>query len=307
MKGRVFTPDLSHERVREVLDYNPSTGQFTWKVCIARNIKAGDAAGCVAKGNGYQYITIDGVEVTASRLALFFMKGEWPRTKVQFIDGDKTNCRYDNLTTSKTVYGNFDLQTKEGRTAYQRAYRAANPIDKEQNRLRTNQWNAQNRERSREISNRSKKKQREENPDKFAERNKNWRSKNVEKLRLYEINRKFNISSEEYKELQRKQNGVCAICECPETAVRRGIVLELAVDHCHDTGKVRGLLCSNCNTGIGKLKDSATLVRKAYEYLTTTTGASSPDAPVFDLGPPALRTDLADSAQTSGLNLVQEV
>jgi len=302
MKGRVSVPNISHERVREVLDYNPSTGQFVWKICIARNIKAGDVAGCVSKGSGYQYITIDGVEVTASRLALFFMDGEWPRTKVQFIDGDKTNCRYTNLTVSKTAYGNFDWQTKEGRTAYQRAYRATNPINKEQNRLRANRWNAENRERAREISNRSKKKQREANPEKFAEQNKTWRSKNVEKLRLYEIKRKFDLSLEEYEELLCKQNGACAICECPETATRGGVVRKLAVDHCHDTGKVRGLLCSNCNTGIGKLKDRASLVLKAYKYLEKHSADTSAEHP----GSLAPQTGPADTARIVGRNLVQE-
>ena len=64
-----------------------------------------------------------------------------------------------------------------------------------------------------------------------------------------------------------KQNNVCAICGKPETAVRLGKVLPLAVDHCHRTGGNRELLCTSCNIGIGSLCDDPELLRKAGEYV----------------------------------------
>ena len=59
-----------------------------------------------------------------------------------------------------------------------------------------------------------------------------------------------------------KQGGVCEICKqmCP-TGKR------LAVDHCHKTNNVRGLLCSECNTGLGKFRDNTELLLKAINYL----------------------------------------
>ena len=64
-----------------------------------------------------------------------------------------------------------------------------------------------------------------------------------------------------------QQNGVCAICGKPETKVQYGKIQPLTVDHNHETGKVRGLLCFNCNIAIGKLKDDIVLLEKAIDYL----------------------------------------
>jgi Recombination endonuclease VII len=62
--------------------------------------------------------------------------------------------------------------------------------------------------------------------------------------------------------LLKEQNGLCAICGNKESERR------LALDHCHDTGKIRGLLCGTCNTGIGMLKDSVELLEAATKYLS---------------------------------------
>jgi hypothetical protein len=60
------------------------------------------------------------------------------------------------------------------------------------------------------------------------------------------------------------QNGKCSICNGLDTANKR-----LAVDHCHETGKIRGLLCGSCNRGIGLLKDCHETLKKASEYIFT--------------------------------------
>lgn len=59
-----------------------------------------------------------------------------------------------------------------------------------------------------------------------------------------------------------KQNGLCKICSKPETQGRK-----LDADHCHVTGKFRGLLCSTCNLGLGYFRDSIELLKKAVDYL----------------------------------------
>lgn len=77
--------------------------------------------------------------------------------------------------------------------------------------------------------------------------------------RHYIYMKDYKISSEEYNSMLESQNNKCAIC-------LNNFDL-LYIDHNHDTGKVRGLLCNNCNTGIGMLKDNFEIVKNAYEYL----------------------------------------
>lgn len=77
----------------------------------------------------------------------------------------------------------------------------------------------------------------------------------------------FGITLEHYNRLYAEQRGVCAICEKPETLIVRGVPYNLAVDHCHVTGRVRGLLCRDCNQGIGKFHDTVALFARATSYL----------------------------------------
>jgi hypothetical protein len=85
----------------------------------------------------------------------------------------------------------------------------------------------------------------------------------------FSLKKLYGVTLDWYKEQHAKQSGVCAICNQPETSVIRGKTLSLAVDHCHDTGKVRALLCAACNTGIGSLKHNRDLLQKAIAYLET--------------------------------------
>lgn len=71
----------------------------------------------------------------------------------------------------------------------------------------------------------------------------------------------FGITLVEYKLMFEKQNGQCAICFKPPKRKN------LAVDHCHKSGKIRGLLCGNCNTALGKFSDNQNLLLNAIEYL----------------------------------------
>lgn len=109
-----------------------------------------------------------------------------------------------------------------------------------------------------------------ENPEKYKARIKKqneWRRKKysniwIEYERNLVIKRKYGLTEENYKKLSNNQNNVCAICE-KECSTGRN----LAVDHCHETGKIRGLLCRNCNVGISLFKDSSNLLKKAAHYL----------------------------------------
>lgn len=83
----------------------------------------------------------------------------------------------------------------------------------------------------------------------------------LEKKRLWHIERKYNLTSEQFKSLSDGQGGVCAICG-EINGDRR-----LYVDHCHKTGKVRGLLCNACNRGLGAFKDNPDNLSLAVTYL----------------------------------------
>lgn len=73
---------------------------------------------------------------------------------------------------------------------------------------------------------------------------------------------RYGITEEQYQQLLAKQDGVCAICERPDRTYDH-----LSVDHDHETGAVRGLLCGHCNHAIGKMGDDPELLRKAALYL----------------------------------------
>jgi hypothetical protein len=79
--------------------------------------------------------------------------------------------------------------------------------------------------------------------------------------------RKYGITKDRYDELLKYQDGKCAICNCAETVKLNGKLKRLAIDHCHQTNFVRGLLCSRCNVAIGNFNDNWILLDNALEYL----------------------------------------
>lgn len=83
----------------------------------------------------------------------------------------------------------------------------------------------------------------------------------------------FGVDAHRYQEMLVEQAGVCAICRKPERAPDKasGKTKDLAVDHDHATGAVRGLLCSNCNTALGLFNDDPQLLDAAKDYLASQT------------------------------------
>lgn len=215
MKGKSIDYDFSQEKLREVLDYNPATGVFVWKISPARNVRAGSVAGGSAGKAGYRYVKVFGIEVTTSRLAWFYMTGEWPERRVRFKNGDRSDARFENLTLFNGIGGEYDFKSRDGRAQYLRAYRKAVP--------------------------------------------------HLEKGRA--LRGSFGLSLEDYQRMHDAQGGRCAICDSPENETRNGKVKMLAVDHCHETGKIRGLLCCPCNQAIGKLRDNSAIMRRAADYI----------------------------------------
>jgi hypothetical protein len=106
---------------------------------------------------------------------------------------------------------------------------------------------------------------------KATEYQKAYRLKNLEKVkqdsRVRHIKRKFNLTQEEYNDMLKAQNGVCATCN---QKCKTGN--HLAVDHDHKTGKIRGLLCKDCNTSLGLLKEDIQILENLKNYIILHTG-----------------------------------
>ena len=105
----------------------------------------------------------------------------------------------------------------------------------------------------------------ESNPDKFKKKRKE-RKRYTKNIQLF---KKYGITLDTYERMLVEQDNLCKICNKKETAVVPVTkeVKRLCVDHCHDTLKVRGLLCKSCNIAIGEMKDSVETLEKAISYL----------------------------------------
>ena len=80
--------------------------------------------------------------------------------------------------------------------------------------------------------------------------------------------RVYGITEAEYEAMKKEQNNKCKICDSEGFAIgKNGHTEKLAVDHDHVTGKIRGLLCHNCNRALGLLQDNVDVILKAAEYL----------------------------------------
>lgn len=114
-------------------------------------------------------------------------------------------------------------------------------------------------------------------PDKALSYGRNWKSRNRPQTRkagrdryagrkeqqaFYALGKKYGLSKTAYDNMYEAQQGVCALCGHPQANGSR-----LRVDHCHMSGRVRQLLCNKCNSGMGMLRESPDLLRKAAEYI----------------------------------------
>ncbi len=92
-----------------------------------------------------------------------------------------------------------------------------------------------------------------------------WRKKNASRLRAEKrerhLQKSYGMTSAQYDARERLQEGRCEICQRTPTKRR------LAVDHCHSTGRVRGLICDDCNVGLGRFADSPERIEEALWYL----------------------------------------
>ena len=126
-------------------------------------------------------------------------------------------------------------------------------VNKRQKVYRTN---------TKELLQKYRKKYREENREKIREYGRKY-GRDVVKSKKKWLKTRFNITLEEYNDLLLKQDNKCAICGRDRSEFKNA----LSVDHDHVTGKIRSLLCLNCNTGLGFFRDKIEILEKAINYL----------------------------------------
>jgi hypothetical protein len=149
--------------------------------------------------------------------------------------------------------------------------------DKEKQRKYHKQYAQKNREK---IAKR-KREWLDADPDRQARYTEAQRARtkaNPEKFRTYfrnyHIKKAYGITAEQYEALLQGQGGACAICGRLPNGTNH-VEQSLVIDHCHDTGKVRGLLCNNCNSGMGIIGDSVEHLEAAIEYLKRYSGGEN--------------------------------
>lgn len=87
----------------------------------------------------------------------------------------------------------------------------------------------------------------------------------LKKTQSFWLKHRYGISLEEYQKMLINQDGKCAICDRIDSGKKGNKAF--CVDHCHKTGKVRGLLCMPCNRSLGQFKDDSSVLRKAADYI----------------------------------------
>lgn len=93
-----------------------------------------------------------------------------------------------------------------------------------------------------------------------------WKQ-NKERLSVKRLCRRYGMTSQQYEEMVRTQGGLCAICGRPESRTWQGKLRTLSLDHDHETGKARALLCADCNAAIGLFQEDPERMKSAIEYV----------------------------------------
>lgn len=103
-----------------------------------------------------------------------------------------------------------------------------------------------------------------QHPEKHREYAREWGRMNPDKKAAIALKNRLGVPHDTYATMLAKQDGKCAICGTTKPGVR---LKRFHVDHCHDTGDIRALLCSTCNTGLGFFKHNVEIIHSAIAYL----------------------------------------
>jgi hypothetical protein len=109
---------LTQSRLKELLYFDENTGIFVRLVASAQCVKVGDIAGTFRKQDGYCFVSVDGKQYRAHRLAWLYMTGEWPKKEIDHIDGNRINNSIYNLReVSRTENANNTRRPRPGNTS----------------------------------------------------------------------------------------------------------------------------------------------------------------------------------------------
>jgi hypothetical protein len=116
-----YDKDVSLVALKEMLTYDPESGEIRWLQSPARNIYAGELAGCVkalrknkdGEDVKYRYIRLNGCNIPAQRIAYALHNGEFPEGRVTFVDGDSLNLRADNIKVQRSIFSTDDKRERD--------------------------------------------------------------------------------------------------------------------------------------------------------------------------------------------------
>ena len=131
--------------------------------------------------------------------------------------------------------------------------------NKEKIKARVAKWESENKDKVKQAARRWRK----DNADKHAKSNLEWYHSNFDRVKDRRLQKAFGMTLQRYNEMLEEQDHKCAICGRSQRALSKAF----AVDHDHDTGRVRGLLCDMCNRAIGLLGDDIERLNNAINYL----------------------------------------
>ncbi len=238
------------------------------------------------------HTTSDGDQTTPGDDAAFSLNGEANKGGTPRIKGrDSEKRKASNLA--------YDKANRDKRNAYAKIYRDAHKDEAKEYQASYRVKNAEKRkeyqknylantaEKRKEYSKNYRETHRDEIRENHAEYRKNNREKvntlnrkykpNPEKVKASRIRRAYGMTSEDLAEMERQQDGRCAICR---TSFAPGKIRDRHIDHDHSKGNgrdsVRGLLCGFCNTGLGMFQDDPKMLRQVIAYLRSPPGIPSP-------------------------------
>ena len=167
-------------------------------------------------------------------------------------------------------------EQKEAKAIYAKEWYAKN---KEKRIAKHKEWLANNKEKVAETQKKWLKNRTPEQLEKARARGKRWDDKNRERInsefkerysskkrREIHLKSKFGLTQECWDAMFEMQGKVCAICKTADPCSSKG----WHTDHCHNTGKVRGILCAHCNHVLGRAFDNPATLRNAADYLIST-------------------------------------
>jgi hypothetical protein len=112
--------NMTPHRLRQLLDYNPRTGVFTWRVDRGGTARIGRVAGA-NHNRGYRQINVDGTIYLGGRLAFLYMKGRWPK-EIDHINGNRSDDRWSNLREATRIQNCRNTKLKTGMTGFRGVY-----------------------------------------------------------------------------------------------------------------------------------------------------------------------------------------